>query len=98
MSLNKVVRPLSVYHIVYLDCIEVKIRQDIQVVNKAIYLALSVNLGSHKELLGIWITENEGDKFWLYVLTKLQNRGFQDILIAFVDGLKGFLEAINTAL
>ena len=91
-------RPLdALYPIVYLDCIVVKIRQDKQVINKSIYLALGVNLEGHKELLGMWLSENEGAKFWLSVLTELQNRGVKDILIACVDGLKGFPEAINTA-
>ncbi|WP_299974817.1 IS256 family transposase [uncultured Pseudoteredinibacter sp.] len=91
-------RPLdAVYPIVYLDCIVVKIRQDKQVINKSIYLALGVNLEGHKELLGLWISENEGAKFWLGVLTELQNRGVKDILIACVDGLKGFPDAINAA-
>lgn len=90
-------RPLDeVYPIVYLDCIVLKIRQDKQVLNKAVYLALGVNLDGHKELLGLWISENEGAKFWLSVLTELQNRGVKDILIACVDGLKGFPDAINT--
>jgi len=90
-------RPLdSVYPIVHLDCLVVKIRQDKQVINKAIYLALGVNIEGHKELLGMWISENEGAKFWLNVLTELQNRGVNDILIACVDGLKGFPDAINT--
>ena len=90
-------RPLdTVYPIVYLDCLVVKIRQDKQVINKAIYLALGVNIEGHKELLGMWISENEGAKFWLNVLTELQNRGVKDILIACVDGLKGFPDAINT--
>lgn len=91
-------RPLDpVYPIVYLDCIVVKIRQDKQVINKAIYLALGVNLEGHKELLGMWLSENEGAKFWLGVLTELQNRGVKDILIACVDGLKGFPDAISAA-
>jgi len=91
-------RPLDeVYPIVFLDCIVVKIRQDKTVINKAIYLALGVNLEGHKELLGLWISENEGAKFWLNVLTELQNRGVKDILIACVDGLKGFPDAISTA-
>jgi len=91
-------RPLdAVYPIVYLDCIVVKIRQDKKVINKAVYLALGVNMEGHKELLGMWLSENEGAKFWLNVLTELQNRGVKDILIACVDGLKGFPEAINTA-
>lgn len=90
-------RPLeAVYPIVYLDCIVVKIRQDKQVINKSIYLALGVNLEGHKELLGMWLSENEGAKFWLTVMTELQNRGVKDILIACIDGLKGFSEAINT--
>ncbi len=90
-------RPLeSVYPIVYLDCIVVKIRQDKRVINKSIYLALGVNMEGHKELLGLWISENEGAKFWLNVLTELQNRGVRDILITCVDGLKGFPDAINT--
>ena len=87
----------TIYPIVYLDCIVVKIRQDKQVINKAIYLALGVNMEGHKELLGMWLAENEGAKFWLNVLTELQNRGVKDILIACVDGLKGFPDAINTA-
>jgi transposase-like protein len=86
----------SVYAIVYLDCIVVKIRQDKRVINKAIYLALGVNMEGHKELLGLWISENEGAKFWLSVLTELQNRGVKDILIACVDGLKGFPDAIRS--
>ncbi len=91
-------RPLDeLYPIVYLDCIVVKIRQDKQVINKSVYLALGVNLEGHKELLGLWLSENEGAKFWLNVLTELQNRGVKDILIACVDGLKGFPDAINTA-
>lgn len=90
-------RPLdAVYPIVYLDCIVVKVRQDKQVINKSIYLALGINLEGHKELLGMWLSENEGAKFWLSVLTELQNRGVKDILIACVDGLKGFPDAIQT--
>ena len=69
-------RPLGeVYPIVYLDCIVVKIRQDKQVINKSVYLALGVNMDGQKELLGMWLSENEGAKFWLNVLTELQNRG-----------------------
>jgi len=89
-------RPLdSIYPIVYLDCIVVKVRQDNSVINKAVFLALGINLEGHKELLGMWIAENEGAKFWLSVLTELKNRGVQDILIACVDGLKGFPDAIT---
>ena len=74
----------------------VKIRQDKQVVSKAVYLALGVNAEGHKELLGMWLSENEGAKFWLGILTELKNRGLEDLLIACVDGLKGFPEAIQT--
>ena len=91
-------RPLaSVYPIVYLDCIVVRIRQDRRVINKAVYLALGVNMEDHKELLGQWLAETEGAKFWLSALTELQNRSVKDILIACVDGLKGFPDSINTA-
>jgi putative transposase len=90
-------RPLdAVYPIVYLDCIMLKIRHDKRVINKAVYLALGINLEGQKELLGIWMAETEGAKFWLNVLTELNNRGVEQILIACVDGLSGFPEAINT--
>lgn len=89
-------RPLDpVYPIVYMDCIVLKIRQDKRVINKAIYLVLGINVEGQKELLGMWISENEGAKFWLSVLTELQNRGVQHLLITCVDGLKGFPEAIS---
>jgi putative transposase len=84
----------AMFPILYLDCIVVKIRQDKRVINKAVYLALGVNLQGKKELLGMWISENEGAKFWLQVLTELKNRGMQDVLVACVDGLSGFPEAI----
>lgn len=90
-------RPLDkVYPILYLDCIVVKIRQDKRVINKAVYVALGVNIQGQKELLGLWISENEGAKFWLSVLTELKNRGVKDVFIACVDGLTGFPEAICT--
>jgi transposase-like protein len=85
----------ELYPIIYLDCLVVKIRQDKRVINKAIYLALGINTEGHKELLGLWLSENEGAKFWLTVLTELHTRGVKDILIACVDGLKGFPEAIS---
>ncbi|WP_368750347.1 IS256 family transposase [Klebsiella aerogenes] len=89
-------RPLdTVYPIVYLDCIVLKVRQDSRVINKSVFLALGINLEGQKELLGMWLAENEGAKFWLNVLTELKNRGLNDILIACVDGLKGFPDAIN---
>ena len=90
-------RPLDeIYPVVYLDCIVIKVHQDKRVVKKSIYLALGINTEGHKELLGMWLSETEGAKFWLSVLTELQNRGVQDIIIAAVDGLTGFPEAINT--
>jgi putative transposase len=90
-------RPLdALYPIVYLDCIVVKVRQSGSVINKAVFLALGINTEGQKELLGMWLAENEGAKFWLSVLTELKNRGLQDILITCVDGLKGFPDAINS--
>ena len=91
-------RPLdAVYPVVYLDCITVKVRQDKRVVQKSVYLALGINMDGHKELLGLWLSETEGAKFWLGILTELQNRGVKDIFIACVDGLTGFPEAIQAA-
>ncbi len=90
-------RPLDpVYPIVYLDAIHVKMRASGHVQSQAVYLALGINLEGQKELLGLWVGEAEGAKFWLSVLTELKNRGVQDILIACVDGLKGFPEAIES--
>jgi len=90
-------RPLeAVYPIVYLDAIHLKMRANGRVNNQAVYLALGINLEGEKELLGMWIGESEGAKFWASVLTELQNRGVQDILIACVDGLKGFPDAIES--
>lgn len=89
-------RPLeSVYPIVYFDGLVVKVRENQRVINKALHLALGVNLSGHKELLGMWLAQNEGAKFWLAVLTELQNRGVKDLYIACVDGLMGFPEAIE---
>jgi len=90
-------RPLDeIYPIVYLDAIRVKVRHDGRVINKAVYLAIGVNLDGIKEVLGMWTAETEGAKFWLQVVTELKNRGVRDIFIACVDGLKGFPEAIET--
>ncbi|PLY00903.1 MAG: IS256 family transposase [Desulfuromonas sp.] len=90
-------RPLDeVYPIVYLDAIRIKVRQDGRVINKAVYLAIGINLDGLKEVLGMWTAETEGAKFWLQVVTELQNRGVKDIFIACVDGLKGFPEAIES--
>ena len=90
-------RPLDpVYPIVFLDALRVKIRHERSVTNKAIYLAIGINMEGLKEVLGLWIAETEGAKFWLQVVTEIKNRGVKDILIASVDGLKGFPEAIES--
>ncbi|HYQ92686.1 MAG TPA: IS256 family transposase [Candidatus Competibacteraceae bacterium] len=90
-------RPLeTVYPILYLDGIVVKVRQDNRVINKTIHVALGVNRAGQKDVLGLWLAETEGAKFWLSILTELQNRGVKDIFIACVDGLTGFPEAIQT--
>lgn len=88
-------RPLDgVYPIVYLDAIHLKMRHSGRVQTRAVYLALGIDLSGNKELLGLWVGEHEGAKFWLNILTELQGRGVEDILIAAVDGLTGFPEAI----
>ena len=90
-------RPLeSIYPILWLDAIHYKIREDGKVLSKAVYTILGVNIEGRKEVLGLYISENEGANFWLQVLTDLSNRGVADILIACIDGLKGFPEAIET--
>lgn len=90
-------RPLDpLYPILYLDALQVKVRDQGRVSNKAIYLAIGVNMQGLKEVLGMWASENEGAKFWLSVITELKARGVKDIFIAGVDGLKGFPEAIET--
>jgi putative transposase len=90
-------RPLeSVYPIVYVDCLVVHVRENQRVLNKALYLVLAINWEGHKELLGMWMAQTEGAKFWLSVLTELQNRGVKDIFIACVDGLTGLPEAIES--
>jgi putative transposase len=85
----------AVYPIMFLDALVVKIRHNGRVVNKSVYLALGVNMEGQKELLGIWIAESESSKFWLGVMTELQNRGVKDIFIACTDGLTGFPAAIE---
>ena len=88
-------RPLDpIYPIIYLDCIHVKVREGAVRV-KAVYLAIGVSMTGEKEVLGLWLAQTEGAKFWLQVVTELRNRGVQDIFIACVDGLKGFPEAIE---
>ncbi len=90
-------RPLeATYAIVFFDALRVKIRDEGAVRNKAVYLAIGMRCSGHKEILGLWIEQSEGAKFWLRVMSELKNRGTQDILIAVVDGLKGFPEAIES--
>jgi putative transposase len=86
----------AVYPIMYLDAIQFKVRDNGHVRNKAIYLAIGVTIEGYKEVLGLWIAQTEGAKFWLQVVTELKNRGVTDIFIACVDGLKGFPEAIES--
>ncbi|WP_339051754.1 IS256 family transposase [Candidatus Lariskella endosymbiont of Epinotia ramella] len=88
-------RPLEpLYPIVYFDCLIVKVRQDKQIINKSVYVALGIDLQGRKDILGLWISENEGSKFWLSNFTELKNRGLKDILIACSDNLTGMSEAI----
>jgi len=90
-------RPLEpLYAIVYLDALYVKMRHEGRVENRAVYVAIGVDLDGRKDVLGLWTSANEGAKFWLGVLTELKNRGVKDILIACVDGLKGFPQAIES--
>jgi putative transposase len=91
-------RPLdALYPILYLDALQVKVRDGAHIRNKAIYLAIGVSLSGIKEVLGLWVAQTEGAKFWLQIVTELKNRGVADIFIACVDGLKGFPEAIESA-
>ncbi|HEY6410111.1 MAG TPA: transposase [Ktedonobacteraceae bacterium] len=88
-------RPLeALYPILYMDCLQLKVRENQRIISKAVYLALGVTMEGHKELLGMWISESEGAKFWLAVCTQLRNRGMKDCYIACVDGLTGFNEKI----
>jgi putative transposase len=89
-------RPLeAVYAIVYFDALVVKVRQDKRIINKAVYVALGIDLSGKKDILGLWISENEGAKFWLNNFTEMKNRGLKDILIACSDNLTGMSEAIS---
>jgi putative transposase len=89
-------RPLErLYPIVYLDALFVKMRHEGRVDNRAVYVVMGVRLDGVKEVLGLWVNDTEGPKFWLTVVTELRNRGVQDVFIACVDGLKGFPEAIE---
>jgi putative transposase len=90
-------RPLDpLYALVFFDALRVKMRDEGTVRNKAVYLAIGVTPEGRKDVLGIWIEQTEGAKFWLRVMTEVKNRGVNDILIAIIDGLKGFPEAINS--
>lgn len=90
-------RPLqSLYPIVYVDCLVVKVRENQRIINKALYLVLGVDLDGQKDLLGMWLAQSEGAKFWLSVFTELQNRGVKDMFIVCVDGLTGLPEAIES--
>ena len=89
-------RPLeAIYAIVYFDALIVKVRQDKRIINKSVYVALGIDLTGRKDILGLWISENEGAKFWLNNFTEMKNRGLKDILIACSDNLTGMSEAIS---
>lgn len=89
-------RPLeSLYPVVFFDCLVVKVRQDKRIINKSVYVALAIDTYGKKDILGLWISENEGAKFWLNNFTELKNRGMQDMLIACTDNLTGMKEAIE---
>jgi len=89
-------RPLeSIYAVIYMDAIHYHVRQDGRIIKKAVYIAIGINLEGIKDVLGLWIGENESSKYWLTVINEMKNRGVQDILIACVDGLSGFSEAIS---
>mgnify|MGYP003596472653 FL=1 len=91
------IRPLEeLYPFIFLDAIHYKVKEEGKYISKAFYTVLGIKTDGRKEVLGLYLGENEGAKFWLQVLTDLQNRGVHDILIASVDGLKGFPEAINS--
>ncbi len=88
-------RPLeAVYPIVFFDCLVVKVRHDKRIINKSVYVALGIDCEGKKDVLGLWISENEGAKFWLGNLTEMKNRGMQDLLIACSDNLTGMTDAI----
>jgi transposase-like protein len=84
------------YPVMFFDALRINVREGTQVVKKSVYLALAIRMDGQKELLGIWIEQNEGAKFWMGIMNELKTRGVQDILIAAVDGLTGFPDAINT--
>lgn len=86
----------NIYPVIFLDAIFIKIRDNAHIINKAVYFALGITLEGEKELLGMWVAQTEGAKFWLSVITEIRNRGVEDIFIACIDGLKGFPEAIES--
>lgn len=89
-------RPLdSVYPILYLDAMVIKVKEGKQIINKSLHMAMGIDMNGNKDILGLWLANNEGSKFWLSVLNELKNRGVNDIFIACCDGLTGFPEAIN---
>ena len=89
-------RPLeSIYAVIYMDAIQYHVRQEGRIVKKAVYIAIGINLDGKKDVLGLWVGETESSKYWLSVINEMKNRGVQDILIACVDGLSGFSEAIS---
>jgi len=91
-------RPLEpIYAIVFMDAVHFKVRTDGRIINKAAYVAIGINLDGKKDVLGIWSGENESAKYWLNIINELKNRGVKDILIASIDGLSGFSEAIRAA-
>lgn len=85
----------AIYGIVFFDCLVVKVRHEKRIINKAVYVALGIDLSGQKDILGLWISENEGAKFWLNNLTEMKNRGMSDMLIACTDNLTGMSEAIS---
>lgn len=90
-------RPVNkLYPIIYIDCIVVNVQENKQVINKAVYVVLAINTDGHKEILGLWISQNEGAKFWLSVLTELNNRGLKEVFIFCIDGLTGLDQAIKS--
>lgn len=90
-------RPLeSVYAIMFMDAIHYSVRKDNMVIKKAVYIAIGIDLNGQKDVLGMWVGENESSKFWLNIITEIRNRGVRDVLIASVDGLNGFPDAIRS--
>ena len=88
-------RPLEpVYPIVFFDCLVLKVRQDTRIINKAVYVAVGIDPSGQKDILGLWISENEGAKFWLSNLTEMKNRGMRDMLISCTNSLTGMSDAI----